>query len=172
MPGFSMSLGWWGIAMSYQCVCHPQVRALKIPTESFRFVIFTCRRHMHGIKQHLNHLCCIFWPAFGCYTLLTLVEIYFFIVLVLKSWKRKKKQEICCKFSKKMFFIRGGAFSICLPSTKINTFLFLKMVQFKGSFSFCWWQLHNQGWQGNTTAQDQHGGLLVHDLTLDEKLRP
>ena len=32
--------------------------------------------------------------------------------------------------------------------------------------------LQGQGWQGTTTAQDQHGGLLMHNLIMDEKLGP
>ena len=30
--------------------------------------------------------CCIFWPAFGCFTLQTLVEIYFLNVCIHKSY--------------------------------------------------------------------------------------
>ena len=45
--------------------------------------------------------CCIFWPAFGCCTLQTVVEICFFMFFCTKSWKKKKMQA---KLSKMCIF--------------------------------------------------------------------
>ena len=62
--------------------------------------------------------CCIFRPALGCCTLQTLVEIVIFSVF---NAKKLKKQEICSKFCKKLFFK-------VFTKTLVNCFIHKKLA--------------------------------------------
>ena len=48
-------------------------------------------KHRH---LYLNNTCCIFWPAFGCCALQTLIEIVIFNVFSAKKLKKARKLQL------------------------------------------------------------------------------
>ena len=61
--------------------------------------------------------CCIFWPAFGCCTPQTLVEIVIFSIFCKKAEKHKKVTNLQQNLAKKLFF-----FKVC-TKTPVKCFI-------------------------------------------------
>ena len=119
------------------------------------------------IKKNAKRFgCCIFWTAFGCCTLQTLVEICFSMFFVLKSWERKKLDET---FGKKCFF-----FSLHCNAGQVfkNQFVAKICVNFHAFSSFLLAFQHDKHKKHILTsissAQHPNAGRNIHHLGYGE----
>ena len=81
-----------------------------------KFWILVLLGEMISKRTEKRSVCCIFWPAFGCCTLQSLVEIVISAFFVLKSWKSTKNSKFRVKFSKTTFYFVS-------TQTLVNSFI-------------------------------------------------